>query len=195
LSSTNTEYEVPTWNQIYDMLLYQAWKIQASGYKPEVVVGVARGGLVPARVLTDLLEIPELGFLQIEFYQDINQTNKQPTLKQALTLQATGKKILVVDDVADTGESLKLANTQLKNFGASEIKNATLYQKPKSAIKPDFFEKLTVNWVVFPWDTKETLRKIIQRQVGKRKLNQEVAKLVKAGLPNHLAEKLLKDML
>jgi len=177
------------------MLLCQAKKIQVSGYHPEVVVGVARGGLVPARILADLLETQELDFLQIEFYQDISQTKQRPTLTKALRVPATGKRILIVDDVADTGESLKLANTHLQNLGASKIKNATLYQKPKSVITPDFFEKRTVNWVVFPWDTKETLRKIMQRHLGKRMLNQEVAKLVKAGLPNLLAEELLKEML
>jgi hypoxanthine phosphoribosyltransferase len=193
--SANVEYEVPTWNQIYDMLLSQTRKIQINDYKPEVIIGVARGGLVPARILSDLLEITELGFLQIEFYQNINKSKDQPTLRQSLTVQVTGKKTLIVDDIADTGESLKLANVHIKNLGASEIKNATLYQKPKSTITPDFFEKQTLNWVVFPWDTKETLRRIIERQLGKRILNQEVAKLVKAGLPSHLAEKLLKDML
>jgi len=193
--SANVEYEVPTWNQIYDMLLSQTRKIQINDYKPEVIIGVARGGLVPARILSDLLEITQLGFLQIEFYQNINKSKDQPTLRQSLTVQVTGKKTLIVDDIADTGESLKLANVHIKNLGASEIKNATLYQKPKSTITPDFFEKQTLNWVVFPWDTKETLRKIIERQLSKRILNQEVAKLVKAGLPNHLAEKLLKDML
>jgi hypoxanthine phosphoribosyltransferase len=193
--SANVEYEVPTWNQIYDMLLSQTRKIQINDYKPEVIIGVARGGLVPARILSDLLEITQLGFLQIEFYQNINKSKDQPTLRQSLTVQVTGKKTLIVDDIADTGESLKLANVHIKNLGASEIKNATLYQKPKSTITPDFFEKQTLNWVVFPWDTKETLRRIIERQLGKRILNQEVAKLVKAGLPNHLAEKLLKDML
>jgi hypoxanthine phosphoribosyltransferase len=193
--SANVEYEVPTWNQIYDMLLSQTRKIQINDYKPEVIIGVARGGLVPARILSDLLEITELGFLQIEFYQNINKSKDQPTLRQSLTVQVTGKKTLIVDDIADTGESLRLANVHTKKLGASEIKNATLYQKPKSTITPDFFEKQTLNWVVFPWDTKETLRRIIERQLGKRILNQEVAKLVKAGLPSHLAEKLLKDML
>ncbi len=188
------DYEVPTWNQIYDMLLCQAQKIQNQPCKPDIIVAIARGGLVPARILTDLLEIPELGFIQIEFYTDINQTSKEPTLKQTLTAQITHKKVLLVDDIADSGRSLKLAKTLLQQLGAEEIKTATLYRKPQSTVTPDFYEKQTTNWVVFPWDTKETLRKIKQKQQGKRSLNQEVSKLVKAGLPKKLAEKLLKDI-
>jgi hypoxanthine phosphoribosyltransferase len=192
--AATTDYEVPTWNHIYDMLLCQAKKIQIHNFKPDVIIAIARGGLVPARILTDLLETTELGFIQIRFYTNINQSSQHPTLKQSLTTQIIGKKTLLVDDIADTGESLKFAQTHLQTLDALEIKTATLYQKPQSTTIPDFFEKQTTSWVVFPWDTKETLRKIIQRQHGKRALNHEVAKLVKAGLPNQLAEKLLKNM-
>ena len=190
----HVDYEVPTWNQIYDMLLCQARKIQNQPYTPDIIVAVARGGTVPARILTDLLETPQLGFIQIEFYTDINQTQDKPILKQALTTQISAKKVLLVDDIADSGRSLQLAKTHLRQQGAAEIKTATIYKKPQSAMTPDFYEKQTVNWVVFPWDTKETLRKIVQKQQGKRAANEEVAKLVKAGLPKQLAEKLLKDM-
>jgi len=158
------------------------------------MVGIATGGLVPARILTDLLETPQLATIQIEFYTDINQTRFEPTLKQPLTINIAGKKALLVDDVADTGESLKLAKTYLQQQDALEIKAATLYQKPQSTTTPDFYEKQTTSWVVFPWEIKETLRKIIRKQQGKRALYQEVSKLVKAGLPKQLAEKLLKDM-
>jgi hypoxanthine phosphoribosyltransferase len=188
------EYEVPTWNQIYDMLLSQTQKIQNQNYKPEIIIAIAKGGLIPARTLTDLLEIQELGYIHIEFYKDINKTRQEPTLKQNLTIQVLGKKTLLVDDIADTGRSLNLAKTYLQQQGACQIKTATLYKKPQSSTTPDFYEKQTASWVVFPWDTKETLRKIIQRQHGKRRLNHEVAKLVKAGLPKQLAEKLLKTI-
>jgi uncharacterized protein len=189
--AANIEYEVPTWNQIYDMLLSQTQKIQNQSYKPDIIIAIAKGGLIPARILTDLLETPELSYIQIEFYTDINKTQQEPTLKQNLTNQVLDKKTLLVDDIADTGRSLKLAQTHLQKQGASQIKTATLYQKPRSTTIPDFYEKQTTSWIVFPWETKETLRKIIQKQHGKRALNHEVAKLVKAGLPKQLVEKLL----
>jgi uncharacterized protein len=188
------DYEVPTWSQIYDMLLSQAQKISTHNFRADIVVGVARGGLVPARILTDLLETPELATIQISFYQDIAQPSLEPILKQALTLPIQGKKVLLVDDITDTGESLRLAQTYLHQQDALETRTATLYLKPQSVTIPDFYEKRTSAWVVFPWDTKEILRKIIQHQQGKRVLTQEVSKLVKAGLPKLLAEKLLKDM-
>lgn len=176
------------------MLLSQAQKILVQDYKADIVVGVSRGGFVPARILTDLLETPELATIQTSFYQDIAQPTLEPILKQTLTVPIEGKKVLLVDDIADTGASLKLAQTHLHQRDALETKTATLYLKPQSITIPDFYEKQTSAWVVFPWDTKETLRKINQHQLGKRTLNQEVAKLEKAGLPKLLAEKLLKDI-
>jgi hypoxanthine phosphoribosyltransferase len=187
--ASNIDYEVPTWNQIYDMLLSIAQKIQSQNYTPDIIVGIARGGLIPTRILTDLLETPQLGFIQVEFYADIQQTLQKPILKQPLSTQVSSKKTLIVDDIADTGESIELAKIYLQQQGASQIKTATLYKEPQS-----FYEKQTTSWVVFPWEPKETLRKITQKQQGKRTLNQEVAKLIKAGMPKQLAEKLLKDM-
>ncbi len=190
--ANSVQYEIPTWNQIYDILLTQAEKIQ--GYKPDLIVGIARGGLIPARILTDLLETPLLATIEVEFYLGIAQTKAEPTLKQPLTTPVRCKKILLVDDIADTGKTLQLAKSHLQNLGPSEIKIATLYLKPQSITKPDFYEKQTSNWVIFPWDTKETLRKIIQKQTGKRQSNHEIAKLVKAGLPKQVADRLIKDM-
>ena len=90
--SANIDYEVPTWNQIYDMLLCQAQKIRSQNYHPDIIVAIARGGTVPARILTDLLETPELSFIQIEFYTDIQKTQTEPTLKQTLTTKIQGQK-------------------------------------------------------------------------------------------------------
>ncbi len=192
--AANTEYEVPTWNQIYEMLIDQAEKIRKNAYLPDIIVGVARGGIVPARILTDLLEIPEIATIRIEFYVDIAQPSIQPILKQGLTIPINGKKVLLVDDISDTGQSLKLAKGYLIEQGAKEVKIATVYAKSATQTKPDFLEKQTDRWIVFPWEIKETLRKITQKQEGKRAANQEIAKLIKAGLPKHLTEKILKTM-
>jgi uncharacterized protein len=192
--AANTQYEVPTWNQIYDMLLDQAQKIQGDGYKPDIIIGIARGGIVSARILSDLLEVPDLATIQIEYYADIAQTKQEPILKRSLHTQLTGKKALLVDDVSDSGKSLQLAKNHLQQQGAKEIKTATLYAKPQTITEPDYYEKQTSHWIVFPWDAKETVREIIQKHEGKRATSKEIAKLVRAGLPKQLAEKFLKDM-
>ena len=118
----------------------------------------------------------------------------QRVLKQGLAVSVAGKRVLVVDDIADSGKSLQLALNYLQGQGAAEIKSATLYYKRKSVIQPSFFEKVTECWVVFPWETRETLREILNSHKGKRDVNHAVAKLVKSGLPQHLADTLLASM-
>ena len=188
-----TQYEIPTWNQIFDLLLCQARKIQADRFKPDFIVGVARGGLIPARILADLLKTPDITFVTVEYYCGIDQKNKEPILKQCLTAPIPDKKVLLVDDVSDCGRSLQLAKKHLQEQGAKEIKTATIYCKPGTLTVPDYYEKETSRWIVFPWETQETLIKIQQKAACKRELRREVANLIKAGYPKHLAEKLLQE--
>ncbi len=192
--NTETKYEAPTWNQIYDMLLRQSQKIKTDIFKPDIIIGIARGGTVPSRILSDLLEVKDFAFIQIEYYEGINQTRHEPILKQCLTTHLGGKKTLLVDDISDSGISLQFAKNHLQQQGAKVIKIATLYAKTTTITKPDYYENLTSSWIVFPWDAKENVRKIVEKQRGKRALRREVTKLVKAGLPKQLAEKFLEDM-
>ena len=125
-------YEIPTWSQIYDYLLALAQKIQSAAYKPDVVVAVCRGGLIPARILVDLLEARMLATIQVEFYIGLGETKEQPTLKQALALPVAGKKVLLVDDIADSGKSLQYAIAYLQGQGASRNQNRHhLLQSPE----------------------------------------------------------------
>jgi hypoxanthine phosphoribosyltransferase len=89
---------------------------------------------------------------------------------------------------------LKLAREHVLQQGAVEIRTATVYRKPWSIIKPDYYETETSLWVVFPWETKETIRKIVEKHADKNAIDVETAKLVKAGLPKQLAERFLKEV-
>jgi len=190
------EFEVPTWNQIYDMLLNLAEKIRKDKFKPNVIVGVSRGGWPPARVLSDLMGNPNIANVRAEFYLGVAETKGEPTLTQPVSMEVDGKKVLVVDEVADTGKSLKLVKEHIIERGATEVKIATVYYKPWSIVKPDYYEKETSQWIVFPWEIKETVRKIVKRCREKRKsIEEETAKLVKAGISAGLVERFLKEIL
>ena len=190
----SAKFEVPTLNKIYDMLLSQAEKIRQSGFKPDVIVGITRGGWVPARVLSDLLGIPDLVTVRVEFYLGVAETRNEPVLTQGVSAAVTGKKALIVDDVVDTGKSLQLAREHVLQQGATEVRIATMYRKPWSVIKPDYYETETSCWVVFPWETKETIRKIVEKHGDKNAIDMETAKLVTAGLSKQLAERFLKEV-
>ena len=189
------EFEVPTWNQIYDMLLNLAEKIRKDGFKPDLIVGVSRGGWPPARVLSDLMDNPNLANVRAEFYLGVAETKGEPVLTQPVSTSVSGKKVLIVDEVSDTGKSLKLVKEHIIEDGAAKIKVATVYYKPWSIVKPDYYEKETSRWIVFPWEIKETVRKIVKkcRENGKS-IEDEVTKLVKAGLSAELIGRFLKEI-
>ena len=194
--SSEIEFEIPTWNQVYDMLLNLAEKIRKNGFKPDIIVGVSRGGWPPARVLSDLLDNPNLANVRAEFYLGVAETKGEPTLTQPVSVVVAGKKVLIVDEVADTGKSLKLVKEHIIKEGATEVKVATVYYKPWSIIMPDYYEKETSRWIVFPWEIKETVRKIVKkcREKGKT-VEGETVKIVKAGISAELVRRFLKEIL
>ncbi|MGQ9530822.1 MAG: phosphoribosyltransferase [Candidatus Bathycorpusculaceae bacterium] len=190
------EFEVPTWNQIYNMLLNLADKIRKNGFKPDIIVGVSRGGWPPARVLSDLMDNPNLANVRAEFYLGVAETKGEPTLTQPVSVDVAGKRVLLVDEIADTGKSLKLVKEHVMERRAEEVRIATIYYKPWSIIKPDYYEKETNRWVVFPWEIKETVHKIVKkcREKGKS-IKSETGKLVKAGIPAELVNRFLKEII
>ena len=129
-----------------------------SGFKPDVMVGISRGGLVPARILADMLGIMDLYVMKIEFYKSIAETKGFPQVKQSIPVSLEGKKVLIVDDIADTGRSLAVAKDQVKRAGASEVKIAVMNVKPTSIIAPDYFIGKTDAWIVHPWELREAER-------------------------------------
>ncbi len=162
----NPKFEAPSWDEIYELLLSLAKRIRETGHLPEVIVGVSRGGWPPARVMSDLLENQNLANMKVVFYKDIGVRNRAPVITQPVTSEVTGKRVLVVDDVADSGLSLREVSKHLKRKGARDIKVCTIYLKPRSVFTPDFYARKTTKWVIFPWERLETLR-LISRRLAK----------------------------
>lgn len=188
--SEEIEFEIPTWSQIHNMLISQSEKILTDGFKPDIIIGIARGGWIPARLLSDLLEVNNISSIRVEFYLDVERTRKKPVLIQKLPIKISNKKVLLVDDVADTGMSLQLAKNHLLSNKKIKLKIATIYKKPKSKIDPDYYEKITKKWIVFPWDVKESAKKISR---GRTKEEQKKSNSKKS--KNNLTEELFSNFL
>ncbi|MBM1154549.1 phosphoribosyltransferase [archaeon] len=185
------DFEAPTWDDIYDMCIELAKKIAASGYQPEAILGIARGGWIPARILSDLLNVTLLTNIRIEFYQEVGMRGKKPVVTQPISYPLLNKRVLIVDDVADTGLSLLVAKEAAIHAGSQEIRIATLYYKPWSKVKPDYYVKETQKWVIFPWERRETVIQLMQHATNEEARMRIVEKLSKAGLPKQLIEQLL----
>ena len=190
------EFEIPTWDKIYEFLLSLAEKIREDKFKPDVIVGVSRGGWPPARVMSDLLENPEIANVKAEFYLGVAQTKGEPLITQPVSVSVRDKEVLLMDDVADTGKSLRLVRAHLKEKGATEVKIATIYYKPWSVVIPDYYEKETRSWIIFPWERKETIRNVIKRYKKEEKSVEEAKdKLVSSGLDSKLVERFVREIL
>jgi len=125
-------------------------------YNPDILIGVSRGGLVPVRLLSDILHNKDIAVMKIEFYKSVGKTKNLPEITQPLTVNIKGKKVLLVDDVSDTGKSLVVAKNHIKKKGAKEIRIATLHFKSHSILKPDYYIEETDKWLVYPWEIHET---------------------------------------
>ncbi len=190
---SNPKFEAPSWDEIYELLIGLAARIRDSSFVPEVIVGVSRGGWPPARVMSDLLQNQNLANLKVVFYKDIGVRNRRPVITQPVTSEVSGKRVLVVDDVADSGFSLKVVSNHLKRRGAKEIRVCTLYMKPQSVFTPDFYARKTRKWVIFPWERLEAVR-LIRRKVedGNDSVSAVVRELKDSGMSSHLVRQLLR---
>jgi hypoxanthine phosphoribosyltransferase len=193
--ASELEFEVPSWHQIYELLLNLASTVRKSGFEPEIIVGVSRGGWPPARVMSDLLENPNVASVAAEFYVGVAETKGKPVITQPVSVSVKGKRVLVMDDVADTGESLRLVRSYLEEQGATEVKTATIYYKPWSVMIPDYYEKETRSWIIFPWEIKETVRKIVEKcERQGDSVDEAKEKLVSSGLERKLVERFIQEI-
>lgn len=188
------KYEVPSWDYIYGLCIKVADKVKHSKYKPDLIVAISRGGWVPGRVLSDILENMKIATIRAEYYEDIYKTRSKPEITQPLPIDIGRKRILLVDDIADSGHSLKLVREHLLELGAKDVKVCTLYTKPWSVVVPDFSPRKTDAWVCFPHEIFETMRKIHVRLKKQGKTRKEIERrLLSIGIKPNLVKKFLSQ--
>ena len=175
------------------MLLDLAQQIRNDEYNPEIIVGVSRGGWPPARVMSDLLQNPKLANMKVEFYTDIGVRNKKPRITQPVTMEVVGKRVLVVDDVSDTGHSLRVVADHLRQKPVKELRVCTLYMKPQSIFRPDYYARTTKKWIIFPWERLEAVHLISKRfKDDQTRARLTVRVLKDSGMSDRLVKQLLK---
>ncbi len=157
-----------TWPQFIDESLLLSQRIKKSGKKFDLIVAIARGGLTLAQLLSDSLQLPIASFT-VESYKDLKQ-EKLPHITHSLSTSLHNKKILLVDDICDTGKTFVRGLEHLQELGAEKqnITTASLYFKPHAEYKPDFYFGETSAWVIYPYEVRETIAQVapIWKQAG-----------------------------
>lgn len=156
------EYEIISWDEVYNLTLQLSERIVDRGVKPNIIVGIARGGWIPARILSDVLYTDAMFNVRIEYYSDIGITGAEPKITQPLSVSIEDKRILLVDEVADTGESLIHAKKYVEDLGAETVQTSVLHLKPTSRIIPDFYMKKIDKWTVYPWEHRESIISLVK---------------------------------
>ncbi len=149
-----SEREILTWDLVGVAGRSLAQQVADSAFTPDIVLGIARGGLIPAGSIAYALDCKNLFTLSVEFYTGVDQRLDVPVMLPPFLDAAdlTDQRVLIVDDVADTGKTLELVR-EFCSGTVAEARTAVLYAKPHSIIEPDFVWRRTDKWINFPWST------------------------------------------
>jgi uncharacterized protein len=148
------EREILGWLEFGDASRHLAMEVLASGFQPDFVIAIARGGLLLAGAIAYALDVKNCGSLNVEFYTGVDERLPMPVVLPPLLDQTSlaGKRVLLADDVSDSGRTLALVVDLLKASGA-EVRSVVLYTKPGTVHEPDYTWHRTSLWISFPWST------------------------------------------
>ena len=135
--------------------------ILMSEFKPEVIIGISKGGVVLASLLSDIMGIPT-DLMQLTHW-DFGKSRDQVVIKYRPSVDIRGLNVLLIDDVSDTGLTLSVAKEELVRAGADGVRTAVLdYKVLSSKYVPDYYAYRWMNWVyiVYPWENFETFRNL-----------------------------------
>jgi len=156
---------ITNWDYIYGLCRDVSDQVKTAPFEPEVVVALARGGWFAGRCCCDFLGLDDLTSLKIEHYVGTAKKTGEPVVRYPMPEGSVeGKDVLVVDDIADTGESLMRATEYVQDREPNDIRTATLQLLGTSEFEPDFIgERLDRwAWIVYPWNFVEDLLELIE---------------------------------
>ncbi|MCW7070371.1 MAG: phosphoribosyltransferase [Methanophagales archaeon] len=206
---------VVDWDYAYNLCRDVSERIKAAGFMPEVIVGIARGGWYLARVLCDFFMVKDLFSLKMEHWGVTATVTGAAELKFGLDSAAQkklkGRRVLIADDVTDTGDSIKFALEYVRSFEPSDVKTATMQHKTSSSFMPDFYGELMTEWrwIIYPWSVYEDVMELVEKLMEKRTSKgegkgkgkadlEEIRSAMKDGydlyIPYHLLREVLANM-
>lgn len=166
------------WEEVIEWSHALSEKISSSKFIPDFVVAIARGGYVPARFICDFLEIHDLIGIQVLHWGRAAEMTATAHVKHPFTIDLSGKKVLLVDDIVDTGDSVAIAKDYiLSKWGPKEVKIAAMQWISSTAkLKPDFFAEDVKEWVwyQYPWTRAEDTADFLERIISEKKKNMEL---------------------
>jgi hypoxanthine phosphoribosyltransferase len=151
-----------SWEEIEELSAKVARLVLKSGFNVDVIVGIMRGGIIPARIIADQLGVDRIEVLEVKLYRGVGVRGEKPYVIRPVVGELKGLNVLIVDDISDSGLTLESALNFVSLYAPRGIRTATLFIKPWTRLVPDYYAETTDKWVVFPWEKKETERELAQ---------------------------------
>lgn len=150
--------EVLTWEQFGPAARALAGMVVDDGFEPDIVLAVARGGLLVGGALGYALDVKRVIVVNVEFYTGVDRHREMPVLVPPVpdATELAGARVLVADDVADTGATLRVVR-QFCGADVADLRAAVLYQKPQSTVDCEYVWRRTDRWINFPWSDEAPL--------------------------------------
>ncbi|WP_135667088.1 phosphoribosyltransferase [Halorhabdus rudnickae] len=161
---------ITNWEYIYGLCRDVSDDVKADDFEPDVVVALARGGWFAGRILCDFLGLDDLTSLKIEHYVGTAAKADEPEVRYPMPEGSVeGKDVLIIDDIADTGQSIEHATEYVQDRDPNAVRTATLQLLQTSEVEPDFVgERLEEwTWVVYPWNFIEDMIDLIESVMEK----------------------------
>jgi uncharacterized protein len=174
----SVDYLPVSWDEYHVLTRTLADTILSDGNKIDEIIAISRGGLTLGHLLTDLLRVP-ISTFTIQSYSNI-QEQGQVKITKPLTTPIHDKNVLLVDDVSDSGKTLIRALEYLKTQQPKSVRTLTLFYKPRSQYKPDYFAKTTSAWILFPYEPTEMIRNIYTSLRKDQKSDKEIEDFLKS---------------
>jgi hypothetical protein len=133
-----------------------AQAVDDDGYRPDLILAIARGGLLVCGALGYALGVKNTFTMNVEFYTGIDERLDLPMILPPVPdlVDFADFRVLIADDVADTGATLQLVK-EFCEGKVAEVRSAVLYEKPRSVVKCEYVWRRTDRWIVFPWSADE----------------------------------------
>jgi hypoxanthine phosphoribosyltransferase len=153
-ASIDLDREIMSWAEFGEASRALAQQIADSGFRPDLVLAIARGGLTVAGALAYALSVKNCFAMNVEFYTGVDERIDVPVMLPPMLdlVDIAGLSVLVADDVADTGLTMQLVHSVIAEH-VGEARTAVLYQKSRSVIDADYVFRRTDRWINFPWST------------------------------------------
>ena len=135
-----------------------ATRVADDGYRPDIILAIARGGLFVAGSLGYALSVKNLYVMNVEYYTGVDERLDVPVVLPPYVdvVDLRDTRVLIADDVADTGHTLALVRN-LCLSEVAEVRTAVLYEKSRSVVECEYVRKYTDQWINFPWSTQAPL--------------------------------------